>query len=536
MPRKTVLFCVKDVEEMLRCKNCGGNYHFDIESQKLLCPHCGGYASPEEMDTFEAKTYDTYVFNCPQCGGNISADDNEAQVFCPYCGLSTMLEGRLEEASRPDYIIPFKKTKEDCVKEYKKLIRKSIYAPKMFKTKGSTDSFRGVYIPYWDYNIKHSDAKLSAIQTQVNLFDDETTVVHYVDVDVKMDVEYEGITFDASESFDDELSNSIAPYDVKDKMDFAPGYMSGFYADTSDVPFETYNERANNMAANNTYNKIRKRKEFRRYKNLNEPKDKNKEIIKKSTTNSELEVGMMPVWFMSWKYGNRIAYASINGQTGKASGKIPASPLKFILFSLITAIPTFFILGIFSMPRPELSLLISNALALIVLLMYDYFLHRSVVKDEIGKINKNTTDNRIIVESTGAHMIVRVCTIVGFAVCVPLYYVGIYFSVYPVGIIYMINIIVVALEVYLIIASTIKSIMKASQKRIGYLGIVLGGIASCVLIFVNPIQDIYYYISCFATIILAALALVDLIHYHNVLSTIPMPQFSKKGGNDEAVQ
>ena len=50
-----------------------------------------------------------------------------------------------------------------------------------------------------------------------------------------VDAYYKGLSFDASSSFSDNISEQLAPYDVKGMKAFTPAYLSGFYADTADV-------------------------------------------------------------------------------------------------------------------------------------------------------------------------------------------------------------------------------------------------------------------------------------------------------------
>ena len=49
-------------------------------------------------------------------------------------------------------------------------------------------------------------------------------------------------------SFDDTLSQAIAPFDAKNMNTFTPSFLSGFYADTADVPKNTYEYDAKSIA------------------------------------------------------------------------------------------------------------------------------------------------------------------------------------------------------------------------------------------------------------------------------------------------
>lgn len=142
---------------MYQCPNCGGRLKFDIPSQQMACEQCDAhfdpYAVSKENDAEESTEYDVTVFKCPQCGGEILSTDNTAANFCSFCGASTILTSRLSKEKKPNYIIPFSKTKEDCKKEYKKMMKRAWFAPKELKDEKYIDGFRGIYMPYWAYHI-----------------------------------------------------------------------------------------------------------------------------------------------------------------------------------------------------------------------------------------------------------------------------------------------------------------------------------------------------------------------------------------------
>ena len=100
---------------MVQCPNCGGVLKFDIASQQMKCASCASLFDPYAfgMSGAEEETeYDVTVFRCPQCGGEITSTDETAAGFCSYCGSPNVLESRVSREKRPQYIIPFKKTKQ----------------------------------------------------------------------------------------------------------------------------------------------------------------------------------------------------------------------------------------------------------------------------------------------------------------------------------------------------------------------------------------------------------------------------------------
>lgn len=80
---------------------------------------------------------------------------------------------------------------------------------------------------------------------------------HY-DITGDVDCYYKGLSYDASSSFDDGISEIIAPYDVKNMKEFTPSFLSGFYADTADVAADVYRMDAEAIAVDETYKHIKK--------------------------------------------------------------------------------------------------------------------------------------------------------------------------------------------------------------------------------------------------------------------------------------
>ena len=120
-----------------KCPCCGGSIEFDSSVQKMKCPFCdtefdvgtlSEYAQtveeeqPEDMSWSdeagsewqdgESEGLRTYV--CKSCGGEIVGDANTAATACPFCGSPVVMTGQLSGALKPDYVIPFKKSKKEA--------------------------------------------------------------------------------------------------------------------------------------------------------------------------------------------------------------------------------------------------------------------------------------------------------------------------------------------------------------------------------------------------------------------------------------
>ncbi|MBQ8518523.1 MAG: hypothetical protein IJ455_02810 [Agathobacter sp.] len=351
---------------MFACPNCGGNLKFDIRTQNLGCEHC---QTQMDVYSFEDKEpnapsqseYDVTVFTCPQCGGEILSTDTSAAEFCSFCGASTILYSRLTKEKRPNYIIPFQKTKEDCKQAYSEMMKKAIFAPDALKNPKYIDGFRGIYMPYWAfYMTQEGEFTLNGSKSKRR--GDYIYTDHY-ELKGEIDAYYKGLSYDASSSFDDNISEKIAPYDVKGMKTFTPAFLSGFYADTADVDASTYETDAENIANSNSIGAI-----YQEFSGVDvEP------LLTPSALNTQtkaIDSAMFPVWFMSYRNAGRVAYATVNGQTGKVVTDLPIDVKKYVKGSLLLALPIFLLLNLLFTITPSTLLIVVAILAIISIIIY----------------------------------------------------------------------------------------------------------------------------------------------------------------------
>lgn len=324
---------------MYACPGCGSMMRFDIETQRLKCEYCGNSVDPKDHPKAAAdakhESYDMTIYSCPQCGGEIMAGENEATGFCTYCGATLELHGRLTEALKPHKIIPFKVTKDRCKQSYAEATKKVWCMPKELTDPDKLERFRGIYLPYWVYQIQQ--------QGPVNL-DGSRTSGSYEElchVKFNLDADYNWMLYDASSSFADELSDAIKPYDQKYAVDFSTAYLSGFFADIADVDCDVYMEDAIDEANSLTTEGIPKQGGQLADMNFTEPENP---TLAYHTELTSIKRAMVPVWFLTWRDKDRVAYAAVNGQSGKVVADYPVDRKAFYLRSLITAVIVFIIL------------------------------------------------------------------------------------------------------------------------------------------------------------------------------------------------
>lgn len=455
---------------MYQCKGCGGRLKFDIPSQQLKCEYCSTNYDPYSVEdgpaAGEREDYDVTIFTCPQCGGEIFSTDETAAGFCSFCGASTILESRLGKKNRPIRIIPFLRSKEDCKEAYAKTMRGAIFAPKELKDKNYIDGFRGIYMPHWKYHFTQ-EGRINLNGKKSYRRGDYIITDHY-DLTGDINASYNGLTFDASSSFADNISERLAPFNIHQMKDFTPAYLSGFYADISDVDAKTYEEDMKKITQEESLTRFKLLPQFRGFSVSSSYKD-----LGRVTSQKAPELTMFPVWFLSYRKGDRISYATVNGQTGKVVVDLPVDRKKYILGSLLLALPIFFILNMGFTFRPVTALLFALILSIITHIVHavegKHIRARETLSDDKGargkmKINySNTTGGKLV---------------------------------------------------------TIANIIAI--------------IVALVVMFLNPVSDWYYYGCAIFALFTEFFLIMDVIARYNLLATRPLPQFNHKGGDDRA--
>ncbi|MCQ2520876.1 MAG: zinc ribbon domain-containing protein [Lachnospiraceae bacterium] len=328
---------------MVKCPGCGAGMRFDPATQMMKCDHCDNTVLPStvpQASMIEGQSvFESTLYSCPDCGAEVIADEDTVATFCSFCGASVMLERKDVMMAAPSYVLPFQKTKEMAEAEYKKKVRRALFAPKYMKEDAQISKMRGIYIPYWNYDFSKEGEIAYPGTRSYRQGDYEITDFYNLVADV--DASYKGLAFDASASFADELSEAIAPFDVRANVNFNAAYLSGFYADTADVQASVYEKEAQEIATTDIAKRVRLQPSFRQYSMSMVPVGGNT-----SMQVGRSEVSYFPVWFMANRNKDKVSYAVINGQTGKIAVDIPIVFGKYLLGALLIAAPIAVLLNI----------------------------------------------------------------------------------------------------------------------------------------------------------------------------------------------
>lgn len=332
-----------------KCPNCNGSLVLDPKTNKLVCEFCDSAFNANEIsgdtDAQEiqhsaaeiteeflngetAEVYwqkiaaDTKGYLCPSCGGGIIGTEVSSSLFCPYCGNSAVIESNLVGEFKPDYIIPFKKTKDDAIAAFKKFCGKGFFLPKKFNVHAAVEKVTGIYVPYHLYSCFVTGNATFKCE-EITRWSDSNYDYKKVDTYISKragSMAFKNVPMGASKSIDNAFMESIEPYNYSMLQPFDMAFLSGFLSDKYDVkPEECENhlkDRVVNTLQNNLRNTVTGYDSVIRTAGSSE--------IKSRT----FSYALLPVWLLRLKSGNEYYYFSMNGQTGKAAGRLPVSGAK----------------------------------------------------------------------------------------------------------------------------------------------------------------------------------------------------------------
>ena len=462
---------------MVKCPHCGGEMEYEVTSGQVTCVYCGSQFDPnstiEQMKTSKEVEdyYNGHAFQCSQCGATLMAFDDTAVTFCSYCGSQAMIETKLKDQTNPDTIIPFKVTKEQCTEKYNKLVKGFFFAPDYLTSKTNVDKFRGIYMPYVVYSFRNKGT-ITNVGEKYNHRSGDYVYYDKYNITADIDSSYEGMSYDLVSKFYDRFSDSI-PHDYNEAKPFNSNYLIGYYADAKDVNEDIYVEDAIKVIQNDVELKLRANPDFAKY-GCPAPTFK--------PTMTDKKIGLFPVYFLGIRDAkNNMNYAVVNGQTGEIAADLPIDFKKYLMVTVVIGILIFFLLNQFVTLNPVKTAIIALVASVISLIMTNSQVNK--IQDNLKHTNdkgfKNNKNTQLSKEELKAFKSTK----------------------------------------------EYKQIKKFRTKPI------IGLAIAIIVLVLQPVDDLYYYISAIVSLLMIVLSVFDLVKEHNMLSCSKPPQLEKRGGD-----
>ena len=314
-----------------KCPCCGGAVEFNSTAQKMKCPYCD-----TEFEIETLKKYDEELKQEKQkedqmqwqedAGSQWGEEEtSKRRVYhCEYCDNPVVMKGQFQGDLRPDYVIPFKLDKAAAKERFKSHLNGKPLLPKVFRSENHIDEIKGIYVPFWLFDAD-AEVDIRYKGTTVRTWSDSDynyTQTSYYSILRGGRIGFERVPVDGSSKMEDDLMESIEPYDFKDAVDFQTAYLAGYLADKYDVNAEESIGHANRRIRQSTEDAFRAT--VKGYSGV---------VVENSNVrleNSRVKYALYPVWILNTTWQGKKYRFAMNGQTGKFVGNLPTDKGAYV--------------------------------------------------------------------------------------------------------------------------------------------------------------------------------------------------------------
>ena len=272
---------------------------------------------------------------------------------------------------------------------------------------------------------------------------------------------------------------------------------------------------------------------------------------------NEEKMGLFPVWFLACKSkdGSIVSYAAINGQTGKVAADIPIDLKKYLIGSVILAIPIVLILNILVSLTAPVALVVSMALCLLCAVLLSAEKDRLYTKEnrlnDAGLQYKNNNgkgsqaSKTVKSGSSGRNKSTRLIAgvVAGVLILGATYgldgILELLFDTSYGGMVLLLIVIIIAILLVSRLFSGGSGVRGKTTEKAPFdlkkftwirAGVALA--AGLAIMIISPFEDTIYYAADIAMMIVVAWTILDIIKAHNELTTHKPVQLESRGGDE----
>lgn len=314
-----------------QCPKCGGERHFHIGRQGLVCTQCGHFDAIEQprsptpaseletplhvmLSSRQAQTDlgGTLVVTCERCGSTTTWSSRHRTVDCPFCGASMVLHASRENlVILPQAIIPFQVDEGQARAAVREWWRKGWTPAPSLPQRAAIVRLQGVYVPFWTFDNLY----------RVQWIEDERDETGFGRGTPREHLElYDDVLICGSYTIPSRMARELEPFDMKRLVMYWPEYLAGWPAEVSQLSLADASLLARERMVRETEARF-------------PVGAKVSEVSAEYMTYKHI---LLPIWVGEYRYRGRSYRFAINGQTGKVAGDAPRS--LALLFDLGLAI------------------------------------------------------------------------------------------------------------------------------------------------------------------------------------------------------
>ena len=319
------------------CPSCGGRMHFDPGRSRLLCQYCGktmtepealrasGRVSDGDFITSMARgeghrwQQNAYSAQCQSCGATTVLGQGEISVSCPFCNSAQVVDVQLDEdVIEPHGIIPFTITQEGAVQRCREWLGAGWFRPDDLARQARAGNVRGAYVPFWIFDFIGT-VKWSAL---VQDGDAWTSVAE------AMSILEDNILVPATQTLPAGLLQVLDEFRLAELEPYAPEKIAAWPAEVYQISMSDASIVARTLVKARVTERVETRYlSDRSYRSLN--------VSTHMVSVDRFQHVLLPVWVISYRYGNELYHVLVNGQTGEVEGDAPTNRTQVALLGVL---------------------------------------------------------------------------------------------------------------------------------------------------------------------------------------------------------
>lgn len=331
------------------CPSCAGPMAFDPKSQALKCTYCDfeKTLAPEgqltHYDFFEAGDTlghswgeEIRSLHCKSCGATSHLDEKTISNTCAFCGSTHVVKDTSDKGIKPHAVVPFILTQKEAYDRFQKWMKKRFFAKKAVKDAQDSERLKGVYVPFWTFDIATSSYyscqigyNYTVTVTRTVMENGKSVTKHVQETRIRwthkmgqMDHDFKDLLINASSQFNSSKINALEPFNLDLAQPYDKGYLSGFIAEKYSVSLENGFEQTKEPMRQAITEKIKRHHGGDHIRAVQLNTDYQKVAFQHV---------LLPIWLSSYLYGGKTYQFGINGQTGEVQGNYPISWLRVAL-------------------------------------------------------------------------------------------------------------------------------------------------------------------------------------------------------------
>jgi hypothetical protein len=325
------------------CAACGS----PVDDGDAFCNACGTpqpTRRPAATDVVDEPP--PRVFRCENCGAEVQVDSSQRSYTCAFCESTYVIELPADRAQRqrPEFVIGFAITAEQAAEKFDKWIKAGgWFRPGDLRQAKVEERLRGVYLPFWSFSMLAQSRFSASIGEYWYRTETYTTVQNGKTVTRTRQVRetewwplsgkhhryYSGYLVSGSRGLPQRYADSIQPFQTAALKRYQPYFLAGWLAEEYSIEREEAEQRC--------------REEFQRWAQKHVqaflPGDTSSGLVCEtefSDINSDLI--LLPVYLLTYRYGDNLYRFLINGQTGRLHGEKPLSWQRIALAVLVVVV------------------------------------------------------------------------------------------------------------------------------------------------------------------------------------------------------